>query len=327
MGVGGGSSGEGVFAALHAGEGEPDAPASGAQRPANARATGAMVARTAVPPCCASCDAYITARQECAFLALPSLENRRRLLTMPCDAQQLLAKRLRHEGEDVGREAVLRWLDPDWSTDDVLHSFGRAPRDARLFLTSWAYLYLGRTAVRRELKERARLGRGLEAATDGAPPDLALAVSRALDVLGRIDAVGHAMLVDMLRDAFDAKSWRSALGVSDATVTDRKYMALYRYLVVFHGVLESVRPLGAAIALRARRFAPGEPTDAGALAATRSALGDPKMSMRSFRQLYREGATRSLELLGGSERVGALTMDELDTAFRRVLKLDAEETP
>ena len=47
----------------------------------------------------------------------------------------------------------------------------------------------------------------------------------------------------------------------------------------------------AAVALSARRFAPGEPTEHAALESTRSTLGAPDLALPAWRQLYREGAT------------------------------------
>jgi hypothetical protein len=259
----------------------------------------------------------------CRLLAAPTLDNRRRLLTMPCDVQRLLAQRFRAYGEDVARDALLVWLSPGWNPEDIARSFGQAPRDARLWLTSWPYFYLGRTAVRRQQKERAERGGGGGHPIAARPdPALAMRLTRALDRVHRVDPVSHAMLVDFLQDRFDAGRWRALLGCSDATVTDRKYLGLYRYAAYFHEVLERVQPHAAAVALATRRFAPGDPTDRTALEATRAALGQPEMSMNAWRATYREGALQSLSLLGAREALGPDIMAELGTAFRRVLRVD-----
>jgi hypothetical protein len=130
------------------------------------------------------------------------------------------------------------------------------------------------------------------------------------------------MLLDFLYDRFDAARWGALLQVSEATVTDRKYLGLYRYAAYFHEVLESVQPHEAAMALATRRFAPGDPTDKDALEATRAALRSPELSMNAWRAAYREGALRSLALLSAPDALGPEAMGQLGTAFRRVLRVD-----
>jgi hypothetical protein len=147
-------------------------------------------------------------------------------------------------------------------------------------------------------------------------------MTRALEKVRRVDAVGYAMLLDFLRDRFDAQAWAEALGAAPASVTDRKYLAIYRYAVYFHDVLDVVAPHEASVALSARRFAPGEPTEHAALEAVRAALSAPDLALAAFRQLYREGATRSLALLAAPDALGQETMADLGTAFRRVLRID-----
>ncbi|MCC6552029.1 MAG: hypothetical protein IT372_03275 [Polyangiaceae bacterium] len=283
------------------------------------------MANGGAPPCCTRCGEFDRAGGYCRLLAAPTLDNRRRLLTMPCDVQRLLTQRFRAYGEDVAREAILLWLSPGWGTEDVARSFGRAPRDARLWLTSWPYLYLGRTAVRRVQQERAERGGEPPGELPAPPrpdPSMALRVARALDRVHRVDPVSHAMLLDFLRDRFDARRWCALLECSEATVTDRKYLGIYRYAAYFHEVLESVQPQEAAMALAARRFSPGDPDDGEALDATRAALRAPELSMGDFRARYREGALRSLALLGAPDALGPEAMAHLGTAFRRVLRVD-----
>ena len=247
---------------------------------------------------------------------------------MPCDVQRLLGHRFRGHGPDVARDALLTWLDPAWDADDISLSYGRAPRDARLWLGSWPYLYLGRSAVRRALREDERLrplpstGPGEAAEAEPADPVLALRMSRALEKVRRVDVTGYAMLLDFLRDRFDAQAWAAALGSAPASVTDRKYLAIYRYAVYFHEILEALPSREAAAALAARRFAPGDPGEHAALAATRVAVGSPDLTLAAWRPLYREGAARSLALLAAPDALGGEAMADLDTALRRVLRID-----
>lgn len=278
----------------------------------------------AAPPCCTHCGEFEPTAGSCRLLSAPTLENRRQLLTMPCAVQRVLSQRFRAYGEDIAQEALLVWLSAEWSADDITRSFGDAPRDARLWLTSWPYFYLGRTAVRRFHLERARRGPPEVEPREAADGDPAVAVRAlgALDRVHKIDPVSHAMLLDFLHDRFDAARWRGLLDCSEATVTDRKYLGIYRYAAYFHEVLESITPHEAAVALSARRFSPGEPSDQTALTATRAALGDPELTMAAFRARYREGALQSLSLLGAPEALGPEAMKQVGTAFRRVLRVE-----
>jgi hypothetical protein len=285
-------------------------------------------AAVGLPPCCAGCAEYDRDDGVCRLLAEPTADNRRRLLTMPCDVQRLLQHRFRSHGPDVARDALVAWLDPAWDADDISLSYGRAPRDARLWLGSWPYLYLGRNAVRRAQRDGERLhplaAGGPDEAVDSrqVDPALALRMTRALEKVHRVDPVGYAMLLDFLRDSFDAQEWAAALGSAPAAVTDRKYLAIYRYAVYFHDVLEVIAPHDVVVALSTRRFAPGDPSEHAALDATRGALGSPELGLAAWRQLYRDGATRSLALLAAPDALGEDTMADLGTAFRRVLRVD-----
>jgi len=248
---------------------------------------------------------------------------------MPCEVQRLLEHRFRSFGDDVAREALAVWLDPAWNADDISLSYGRTPRDARLWLGSWPYLYLGRTAVRRAQREGERLRPGDGEAVENriSDPAVALRMTRALEKVHRIDPVGYAMLLDFLRDRFDAEVWAIALGSPAASVSDRKYLAIYRYAVYFHEVLEGMVRSDAGsspptVALSTRRFSPGEPSEHAALEATRTALGAPDLELTAWRRLYREGAARSLALLGAPEALGVEAMADLGAPFRRVLRAD-----
>ena len=277
------------------------------------------------PPCCSGCAAYDHEDRVCRLLAEPSLDNRRALLTMPCNVQRLLEIRFRSYGPDVARDALVAFLDPAWDPDDVSLSYGRAPRDARLFLGSWPYYYLARNSIRRIHREDERTEPGDDDPRPAGPPadpTLGLRMTRALAAVQAIDPVGYAMILDFLHDRFDAQGWATMLGWAAASVTDRKYLSIYRYAVAFHDVLSQVSPREAATALAARRFAAGDPSEHDALAATRAALGAPALTMAAYRQLYREGASLSLTLLAEPEALGAEAMAEMGTAFRRVLRLD-----
>lgn len=292
-----------------------------------AKLRGLMAPVVGVPPCCAGCTAYDREDRVCLLLTDPTLDNRRRLLTMPCDVQRLLQARFRAYEGDVAQEALLSWLAPDWDVEDILLSYGRAPRDARLWLGSWPYLYLGRNAIRSLHRAEGRVA-SLPPTELAEPktsdPALALRMTRALERLRRIDPVGMAMLLDFLQDRFDAGVWAGSLACSPASVTDRKYLAIYRYAVFFHGITEQISPPEAAVALQARRFAPGDPGEHEALDATRTALQAPDLSLMRWRQLYREGAARSLALLASPEALGPETMAGLSAAFRRVLRVDVD---
>lgn len=242
---------------------------------------------------------------------------------MPCRPERLLAIRFRAHGPDVARDALVAWLDPAWDPDDITLAYGRAPRDARLFLGGFPYLYLARNAVRRAHRDGERSAPEVRDAPAGASdPTLAMRMARALEEVRRIDPTGYAMLLDFLRDTFDAGAWAGTLGWAAASVTDRKYLSVYRYAVVFHDVLSAIGSREAVAALVARRFSAGDPTEHAALEATRAALSAPALTMTAWRQLYREGALASLSLLGAPDALGADTMAELGTAFRRVLRLD-----
>jgi hypothetical protein len=287
-----------------------------------------MVPPAAVPPCCASCGAYDREDRVCRLLAEPSLPNRRAILTMPCRPERLLQIRFRAHGPDVARDALVTWLDPEWDPDDITLAYGRAPRDARLFLGGFPYLYLARSAVRRAQRDGARYAPAdpldRDPAADARPsdPTVPARVTRALAEVRRIDPVGHAMLLDFLRDSFDAQGWATTLGWAAASVTDRKYLSVYRYAVSFHDVLVSIPSREMRVALVARRLSPGEPSEHAALEQTRAELGAPLLTMTEWRRLYREGALASLAALAAPDALGEDTMSELGTAFRRVLRLD-----
>jgi hypothetical protein len=279
-----------------------------------------------VPPCCQGCAEYDAVTAACRLLHSPTVDNRRRLMTMPCDVQKLLARRFRAYEEDIARDAVEAWLHPDWTPDAIVASYGRAPRDARLWLTSFPYLYLARNAVRRMKREAyVALPLDADAPLDGPvalDPSLPGRIVRALDRVRRVDTTGYAILLDVLRDQFEPRAWAQRLECSDATITDKKYLAIYRYLVYFCEVIEAIQPHEAAVALQARRFTPGEPNDQAALESTRALVSAPTMTLTHYRELYRHGAGQSLELLASPEAVGPEAMERLGTALRRVLRMD-----
>jgi hypothetical protein len=276
-----------------------------------------------LPQCCRGCELYELEAAQCLLLAHPTEENRRHLLTMPCNVQELLARRFRAHDPDVARDALVSWLDPEWEPDALRATYGNAPVDARLWVTSWPYLYLGRNAVRRQwrnAREQPWSEPPLGPESGEPDPTLPGRVVRALEALRAIDVVGYTMMVELMRGELDTTSWRASLGVSDATITDRKYLAIYRYSVAFFDALAHVEPRARA-ALEARRFTAGDPTDAEALASVRAVLRRPGLSLAEFRELYRLGATASLDVLARSDALGEETMKRFDGAFRRVLRL------
>jgi len=279
--------------------------------------------RTELPPCCRGCELYDAEAGACLLLAHPTAENRRHLLTMPCRVEELLVRRFRSHGPDVARDALVDWLDPEWDASALRTSFGSAPVDARLWLTSWPYLYLGRNAVRRRFRdsrEQPWSEPPPASGEDAVDPTLPGRVLAALEGVRRIDALGYALLVELMRGEFVPAAWRASLGVSDATVTDRKYLAVYRYSVLFFDVLGELEDAARA-ALVARRFAPGDPSDAEALGVVRGALGDASLTLSDMKNLYRAGATSSLQVLARSDALGEESMRRFDGAFRRVLRI------
>jgi hypothetical protein len=282
--------------------------------------------RSELPPCCRACELYEIEAQHCLLLVHPTAENRRHLLTMPCNVEGLLEQRFRSHGPDVARDALVSWLDPDWNPEVLRASYGSAPLDARLWLTSWPYLYLGRNAVRRRYRDAreqpwSEPPENPDAGRDD--PTLPGRVLRALDGVRVIDAVGYTMVVELMRGEFEPAAWRASLGCSDATVTDRKYLALYRYSVLFFDVLRELEPRQRA-AVEARRFTGGDPADGVALTAVRASLRRPGLSLVEFRELYRAGASATLDILARSDALGEESMERFDGAFRRVLRIDRD---
>ena len=279
-----------------------------------------------LPPCCRGCELYEAEAQHCLLLVHPTTENRRHLLTMPCNVEALLERRFRSHGPDVARDALVTWLDPEWNPETLRASYGNAPLDARLWLTSWPYLYLGRNAVRKRFRNAreqpwSEPPPGPDSGADD--PTLPGRVLRALDGLRAIDGVGYTMIVELMRGEFEAAAWRVSLACSDATVTDRKYLAIYRYSALFFDVLREIEP-NQRTAVQARRFTPGDPADGAALTAVRASLRRPGLSLVEFRELYRAGARASLDILARSDALGEESMERFDGAFRRVLRIERE---
>jgi hypothetical protein len=66
---------------------------------------------------------------------------------------------------------------------------------------------------------------------------------------------------------------------------------------------------------------PGEPGDGGALTVLRELLRRPGLSLVESRDLYRAGASASLDVLARSDALGEESMERYDGAFRRVLRI------
>jgi hypothetical protein len=242
---------------------------------------------------------------------------------MPCNVEQLLERRFRSHGPDVARDALVSWLDPEWDPEALRASYGSAPLDARLWLTAWPYLYLGRNAVRRRYRNaREQPWSEPPAGPDSGDDDPTIPgrVVRALDRVRYVDQVGYTMIVELMRGEFEPAAWRASLGCSDATVTDRKYLSIWRYSVLFFDALLQLEPRQRS-AVEARRFSPGDPSDAEALSAVRGALRRPGLTLAEFRELYRGGAAATLEVLARSDALGEESMVRFEGAFRRVLRI------
>jgi hypothetical protein len=272
----------------------------------------------ALPGCCERCEVYDRVAGRCRLLADPTVENRRALVSMPCDIEALIARRLRAQGEEIGQEALQAWLAADLTADEVTASFGQVPLDARLWLTSWPYLFLARGAVRR--RNPPSPSREAGPPPEGGDPELGGCMIRTLDQLLGVDPIGYALMLDLLRGELDDAKWCEALGCNDKALGERSHLALYRYAVIFHDVLGGL-PDAPRAALAARRFARANHTDAEALEATRTATG-MTLSPEDWRRLYREGVMGSLVALARPEALGPEAMDELDGTFRRVLRVE-----
>ncbi len=278
-----------------------------------------------LPPCCASCPELDAPGRACRLLAEPTIDNRHRLLTMPCDVPRLVRQRFRGHGEDISQKAMVAWLDPARRADDIARSYEAAPRDARLWLSAWPYRALVHAAIAEKLADtEPQTPRDGPGPTNRAEADPALAsrTESALARLARIDAPGFAMMIDSLRGAFYATTWRGSLGATDAAIHERRALSTYRYLVLFFDVLEAIEPRLARSALEARRFVPGDPSDATALAATRDALGDKQLVIGDWRASYRAAVESSLAILATEERLGALGAGAVAGIFRRVLRVE-----
>lgn len=263
-------------------------------------------AAVGLPPCCAGCPEYDRDDGVCYLVAEPTVEARRRLLTMPCAAQRRIEQRFRGHGPEVLEGALAAWLDPAWDADDISLSYGRAPRDARLWIGAWPYFYLGREAVRRPKHESQRPRAATyahpdeeEMATQPLDPALALRVTRALEKVRRIDPVGYAVLLDSLRDRFDAAAWAGALGRELAI--DLEGLAIHRHAAHFHDILDpattdpqraaEVPPMVTWLALRRRFLNPlgskagGEHPDADLMIAHASGDLSPEYGLALTRHL------------------------------------------
>ena len=137
------------------------------------------------------------------------------------------------------------------------------------------------------------------------------------------------MMVELMRGDYKPAVWKHELACSDATVTDRKYLAIWRYSVVFFEILDQLDP-PSRFAVEARKLSAGDPDDTTALGNVREMLRSPSLSLGDFRALYRSGAATTLELLARSDALGEESMERFDGAFRRVLRIEgsrAEGSP
>jgi hypothetical protein len=241
---------------------------------------------------------------------------------MPCDARRLLRQRFRGYGDEVALVAQERWESDAVSASELREALGAGPLDARVWLGMFPFDALASASV--EAAHGRRAGGAAPAALGdaGALPPPEGPLYRALASLSRVDAADAAIIIDGIRGAFDAASWRAGLGASDLALADRLALALYRALALRFDVVGLIANTAEREALIARRFAPDDGGDIGALAMLRAALGDPTITIVSLRAWYRDAAEASLAKLEANPEVGAVLSPAALVAFRRALKLD-----
>ena len=266
-------------------------------------------AAVGLPPCCAACREYDGDDGVCRLLAEPDARE-------PASAADHAVRRpapprpsLPRAGR--GRRRATRWSPGSTRPGIRTTSRSRTARRRATRASGWAR---GRTSTSAAPRcdgsgaTGARARRGRQRPTRS-PTSRSrrprCAVASALEQVRRIDAIGYAMLARLPpRPLRRARLGRPRWASAPASVTDRKYLAIYRYAVYFHEVLEALAPHEVAQSRSSRGASrPASPTEHAALEATRVALGEPRSRSSRWRQLYREGAARSLALL--AERRGA----------------------
>lgn len=269
-----------------------------------------------------SCSELDPGAQTCRLLSRPTEDNRRRLLTMPCDVPRLLRQRFRGHGEDIGSQAIARWVDGGQDPEAIAWSYGDAPRDARVWLSSWPFRHLVRGDVQTKLAKNPPQPR--EPSIPNAPPNPVLfaRVAGAIARVAALDPLGFSMMVDSFNGQFVLAEWRACTGTSDQENLERRLVALYRFAALFFDALGAVREPECRAALMTRRFTSGEPTDASSLANLRELLGKPNLRMSEFRGLYAQGVTSTFVVLRSEQALGRVFDVEVERGLLRALHVD-----
>lgn len=240
---------------------------------------------------------------------------------MPCDVPRLLRQRFRGHGEDIGSDAIARWVGNGEDPEGIARSFGDAPRDARLWLSSWPFRHLVRGDVQAKLVRAAPIAR--DASPPSAPnPVLFARVAGALARVAALDALGFSMMVDSFNGQFDLAAWRVATGASDGANLERRLVALYRFATIFFDALAVIREPECRAALLSRRFTPGDPTEVQALGHVRDLLGKPNLRRSEFRGLYAQGVSSTFVVLRSDAALGRVFDVDVERGLLHALRVD-----
>ncbi len=233
---------------------------------------------------------------------------------MPCDARRLLRYRLRAHGDAAVTQALSLWESGEEGGARFAHFRDSFPLDARLWLTAWPFEALLAGERSADSQDEQLPGEPL--------PISDAAALLALDELFRVDPVGFGLVLDGARGVLDLVAWRHGLGDTDATISERIALALFRYLVLRAGVLARLDDPRERAALSAKRFRHGDGSEFAALRAAREELAEPTLSVLALRELERRGAARAVSLLQADPETGVLLGQ--CSAFRRALRIDPE---
>ena len=239
---------------------------------------------------------------------------------MPCDVRRLVKQRLRGHGDDVAEQALVSWGTPELGAERFANLGAGRPFDARLWLTPWPFDVLARDLVEHCVPdERTRP----VAVGEALPPNEA-EIFTALEALLDVDPSGFGLLLEGVRGPLDLLAWRSGLGESEGVIAERVSLALFRFLVLRHGVLARIEDLEARACLAAKRFRGRDTSEFAALGAARATLANPSLTVVALRELEQRGASSALAFLEAEPELAVILSSGAMTAFRRALRLDAE---